>query len=178
MEHRLKPKIGILAEDTTDADCIKILVKRMSNDRVMSKGMGVGGGGNMLNTRKMTLFTKSLFAEECTHLLVVHDLDRNGLTNELNDENQLRAKLKKALVHNPITPKSIIVPIEEIEAWLLSDKEPYPQKISNPKNVLRKLNPNYRTSDNAKLAEEINIDDIAKKCPSFRPLKEFLKGIA
>ncbi|MDR2631862.1 MAG: DUF4276 family protein [Spirochaetaceae bacterium] len=178
MKHSPKPKIGIITEDKTDADCVKILVKRISNDRVVSKGMGVGGGGNMFNVKKMTRFTQSLFAAGCTHLLVVHDLDRNRTTNELNDEKQLRVRLENALIHNPITRKTIIVPIEELEAWLLSDQYPHPQTISNPKNELRKLNCNYRTSDNAKIAGKINIDDITQKCPSFIPLQEFLKSIA
>jgi hypothetical protein len=178
MANSSKPKIGILAEDKTDAACIEILAKRISKDRVVLKGLGVVVGGAMLNARKMTRFTQSLFAEGCTHLLVVHDLDRNTTTMELNDENQLRADLEKALEKNPITHKSIIVPIEELEAWLLSDKKPHPQKIINPKKELRKVNRNYRTSDNAKLAEKINIDHIAQKCPSFKPLQEFLTSIA
>jgi hypothetical protein len=178
MERSQKPKIGIIAEDETDVDCIKTLVTRMSDDRIVLKGMRIGRGGNMFDLRKMTRFTQSLSAEGCSYLLVVHDLDRDGITNELNDEKQLRARLEKALVQNPITRKTIIVPIEEIEAWLLSDKYPHPEKIPNPKKKLEKLDRNYRTSNNAKIARSINIDDIAQKCPSFRPLREFLKGIA
>jgi hypothetical protein len=177
MERSPKPKIGILAEDKTDVDCIKTLVNRMSDGRIVSKGMGIGRFGNMFDLRKMTRFTRSLSAEGCSYLLVVHDLDREGATNELNDERQLRAKLAAALVNNPITRKAIIVPIEEIEAWLLSDKYPHPEKIPNPKNVLKKLNRNHRPSDNAKLAEKIGIDVIVQKCPSFRPLPEFLNDI-
>jgi hypothetical protein len=140
--------------------------------------MGVGGGGNMFDARKMTRFAKSLLARGCSHLVVVHDLDRNGITGELNDEKQLRAKLAIALANNPIVSTSVIIPIEELEAWLLSEQHPRPQNISNPKNMLRRLDRNYRTSDNAKIARHINIADIAKKCPSFRPLEEFIKGIA
>jgi hypothetical protein len=109
---------------------------------------------------------------------VVHDLDRNKTTMELNDENQLRARLEKVLINNPITYKSIIIPIEELEAWLLSDRASNPEKIINPKNELRKLDRNYRTADNTKIAEKITIDHIARQCPSFKPLQEFLKTIA
>jgi hypothetical protein len=177
MEYNPKTKIGLLGEDTSDTDCIAALVTRLSKDRVALRGRGVGGGGNMFNVKKMTRFTKSLSDEGCSYLVVVHDLDRNRITSELNNETQLRARLEKALEHNPITGKTIIVPIEEIEAWLLSDKYPHPEKISNPKKILRNLDRNYRTSDNARIAGKINIDEITQKCPSFKPLQEFLKGI-
>jgi hypothetical protein len=178
MEYSPNPKLGIIGEDKTDANCIEILINRMSNGRITVKGLGAGGGGNMFDVRRMTRFTVSLSAEGCSYLVVAHDLDRNGTTNELNNEQQLRARLERALANNPIACKIIIVPIEELEAWLLSDTYPHPEKIPNPKKELKKLNRNYRPSDNARIAGEINIDNIAKKCPSFRPLQEFLKGIA
>ena len=177
MQYNPKTKVGILGENKTDTDCIAILISRL-NDRVISKGMGAGGGGNMFNARKMTAHTRSLFAAGCTHLLVVHDLDRDKTTNERNDEVRLRARLEKALVNNPITRNAIIVPIEEIEAWLLSAKCLHPEKIPAPKEKLKKLDRNHRASDNARIAGKINIDELAQKCPSFRPLQEFLKGIA
>jgi hypothetical protein len=170
-------KIGIIAEDDTDVKCLKILIKKIRPSIVL-KGIGVGGGGNMSNMRKMEQWTRSLYAESCHFLLVVHDLDRNGATNALNDKNELMNKLKNALAKNPITQHCIIIPIEELEAWLLSDKHLNPENIVNPKQYLKKANKNYRTSDNEWLATQIDIVQISAKCPSFLPLKKFIEVIS
>jgi hypothetical protein len=170
-----KAKLGIIMEDKADVACIKVLIEKITPGKYAIKGIGTKGGGKMFNAVKMTAWTRSFYAESCNLLLVIHDLDRDRITNELNDEKQLKANLETALANNPISKKCIVIPIEELEAWLLSDKYSHPQSIPNPKKELRKLNRNYLTSDNAKIAGRININDIAGKCPSFRPLQEFLK---
>jgi hypothetical protein len=177
MENKQPPHIGIIAEDDSDCKCLSILIKRITKN-IITKGYGVGGGGNMFNARKMERWTKSLYAENYRNLLIVHDLDRDGRTSMLNDRNILENRLKNALVNNPILQKKIIIPIEEIEAWLLSEDYPKPETIVNPKQKLRKANKNYRTADNEKIAQKIDIAQIAKKCPSFMPLKQFVESIS
>ncbi|GHU25302.1 hypothetical protein FACS1894164_14210 [Spirochaetia bacterium] len=109
--------IGIIVENDTDFQCLKILIKKIEPAKQFSlKRRVAGGGGNMFNILKMEQWTKSLHADNCHFLLIVHDLDRDGVTKELNDKNKLMDKLKNALEKNPINKICIVVPIEELEA--------------------------------------------------------------
>jgi hypothetical protein len=175
-----KVKIGIIGEDDTDVECLKVLIKKIKPDKFDSRGRGAGGGGNMFNERKMFQLSSSLSAGGCQYLIIVHDLDRDSTTNELNDLEKLRQRLKRAAQNSPIGNKCIVIPIEELEAWLLSsdDHIQNPQSFKRPKEYLKKMNRNYRTSDNAKIAEKIDISKIWEKCPSFRPFQDFIKNIA
>ncbi|GHT87563.1 hypothetical protein FACS1894137_15030 [Spirochaetia bacterium] len=101
MENKQSARIGIIAEDDSDCNCLSILIKRITPN-IASRRIGAGGGGNMYNARIMERWTKSLYAENYRHLLIVHDLDRDGRTGELNDKTALENRLKIALVNNPI----------------------------------------------------------------------------
>jgi hypothetical protein len=173
-----KIKIGIIGEDYTDVDCLKILINKIIADKFDVKGCNAGGCGSMFNEQEMVRLASTLSARGCQYLLVVRDLDRNSITNELNDLNDTTLKLKKAVKNSPIANKCIVIPIEELEAWLLSDRHKNPQSIIDPKRYFKKLDRNYRTSKNAKIAEKIDISLIWNRCPSFRPLQEFIKNIA
>jgi hypothetical protein len=172
------PRIGIIAEDLTDVDCLKILIQKIAVGKTpVLKGRGTNGGGNMLRIETMKKWIRSLYDEECRYLVVVHDLDRNTVSNELNNENELRAKVEKCLADSPISKKCIVIPIQELEAWLLSDISDRPQTVVNPKEQFKKKDRNYRTSDNAKIAKRMDVSLILSRCPSFRPLQNFIVGI-
>jgi hypothetical protein len=172
------PKIGVIAEDKSDIDCLKALICRICpENKPVVKGRGVGGGGNMFNPRTMHLWIQALAEDNCRYLIVVHDLDRDKNTGALNDENALRARLGQAINGCAIASRCVVVPIEEIEAWLLSDRIDKPQEVHDPKLEFTKRNRNWRSSNNAKLAQTIDIALIVQKCPSFRPLHTFVQGI-
>jgi hypothetical protein len=169
--------IGIIAEDKSDVTCLSVLIHKICPDKtIILQGRGMGGGGNMFNATKMLRQIQAMADDGCQHLVIIHDLDRND-TGELNDENNLRNRLQQTINGCKIVDKCIVIPIEEIEAWLLSEQYDHPQQVHNPKSILRKTNKNYKTSDNPKYAQKIDISLIAKKCPSFKPLQEFIMNL-
>jgi Domain of unknown function (DUF4276) len=126
--------------------------------------------------------------------IIVHDLDRNPENDALNDEVKLRKTLEAS--SSDVTNKCICIPIEEIEAWFWSDKEVVhhigqgkgnaranPHLISQPKEKLIELSkgenrkPRYSTNMNVELAEMLDLEICADRCPSFKDLVEFLKSL-
>ncbi len=102
------------------------------------------------------------------------------------------AKLKNKLI-------CILIPTEEIEAWILADmeaivkvfplfvppKQPFfnPEKEPDPKEKIKGLlnknkpRPLYMdTNDNKKIIEELDLDEVKKKCPSFVELVQFVEN--
>lgn len=124
--------IGIIAEDKSDVEVIEnILAKYVKRNQFSIKPWVGNGCGKLKN--KCDIWTQILFQRGCEHVLIFHDLDRN---DEKKLRNLLLEKVPKAKY-----PKSVIViPIEELEAWLLSDSAAIkttfnllkaPKKISN-----------------------------------------------
>lgn len=97
---------------------------------------------------------------------------------------------------------SIIIPVHELESWLLADTSAIhgvfsatartarlpadiasPEYIADPKRHLDKLiYASYKlryvnTIHNKKIAKNIDVDQIRYRCPSFRVLDTFIKGI-
>ena len=125
-------------------------------------------------------------------LILVHDLDTNKLE-------ELRAELKRTTKGHSFDHHLICIPIQEIEAWFLSDglalrdvcklkktpKMPIsPEKVVSPKEFLENLvykesNKGRRylnTKDNEKMALKISLVETERKCPSFKELSLFLRG--
>jgi hypothetical protein len=82
--------------------------------------------------------------------------------------------------------------VEEMEAWWWSDPNlvkrvgrgkgsavASPHLMTSPKEALQRLScdaggkPLYSTNDNPTLAEAVNLELCAKKCPSFASLRDF-----
>ena len=90
----------------------------------------------------------------------------------------------------------IIVPVQEIEAWILADIEAVtrvfpswlpaafagnPELIDDPKEHLERLSkatnkkPIYHHSThNRVVAEHLNLNKVRQRCPSFQPLVDFV----
>jgi Domain of unknown function (DUF4276) len=138
-------RVGVIAEDKSDVAVIKILVERL-RDAPISVSHFVGNGcGKIIG--KSAAWSKELARAGCKFLLVVHDLDRNNRID-------LEAKLRAAVSDSPILYSLILIPVQEIEAWLLSDEVAIskffnlknrlkrvadPEMIQNPKERLAKL---------------------------------------
>jgi hypothetical protein len=135
--------------------------------------------------------------EGCDAFIIVHDLDRNPKNNSLNDEKQLRDHLELSCSNINSIRKYICIPIEELEAWFWSDPEvvkyvgrgkgkahPNPHLIIKPKEELIKLSigenrkPRYSTNMNLELAEKLNLELCATRCPSFKNLLDFLQSLS
>jgi hypothetical protein len=180
-------KIGIIAEDISDIKVIKLLAKKLSGKSISSNHHVGKGCGPLKN--KTPGWCKSLNTKGCTKILVVHDRDRNCATN-------LRKSLEEILKCAPQANKVVVIPEEELEAWLLSDTEAiaralklrspldivhHPETIDSPKEYIR--DQVYKISNkkisyvnsvhNELIAKEINVDLITKKCPSFMLFENF-----
>jgi hypothetical protein len=182
---------GILGDDESDVETLKVLVRRLArNEALPVKTKGYGGCAKMLHkgAKQLALF-KSL---ECTRFIVCYDADGPD------------PKPKHDLVRARIVAPSgidkgvcIVIPVQEIEAWLLADIEcatkiftswkptpiTNPEQIPSPKEYLEKLSrdsrqrPRYsHAAHNEKMAKYIDLRKVSNKCSAFRVLAEFVTG--
>ncbi len=181
--------IGIIAEDRSDVDSTRVLINKITcNNRIGIKSF-VGKGCGKLK-KKCSAWAGQLKERGCYKLILIHDLDRNDIVD-------LRIKIDMAIYPCPINKYLICIPVQELEAWLLSDpdgikdamklrKAPkvkgLPENIDSPKEYLGKIIHIYsdgeiiyiNTKHNQKIAHALSIDK-AKRCPSFSPFHDFLQ---
>jgi hypothetical protein len=180
-------RIGIIAEDMSDVEVIKVLAKKISG-KAVSADQHVGKGCGPLKKKAMG-WCKSLLTKGCTIILMVHDRDRN-------DAAALRRQLESVLAGAPQAIKIVIIPEEELEAWLLSDTDAinkamklkkglkvvhHPETVPSPKEYIRDqtyLRSNKKVQyvnsvHNKIIASEIDISLIELRCPSFAPFQDF-----
>lgn len=182
----MSKKIGLIMEDKSDIEIIdQFLLKYLNkSDYTIKKFIG-NGCGKLKN--KCDSWTNNLFNMGCSCVIVFHDLDRNN-------EVQLRNDLSKKVPVKKFPKSLIVIPIEEIEAWLLSDenaiKEVFslkrvPKKIANtegvtsPKEFIRDMvwrlgKKRYlNTVHNKRIASKMSLDSL-KQCPSYIPFHDFV----
>jgi Domain of unknown function (DUF4276) len=180
-------KIGIIAEDFSDVEVIKILAKKLSS-KTFSYAHFVGKGCGPLQ-RKTPAWCKAFHAKGCSQVILVHDRDRNDLQT-------LKARLEQLFLSAPQRRKFVAIPNEELEAWLLSDVSAiktslnlrktlkvihHPESIPSPKEHIGKIvsassakaTRYVNTVHNKGIAENIDVSKIVSKCPSFREFREF-----
>jgi hypothetical protein len=181
--------IGIIAEDDSDFESVKILIRKIiAKDKIPFK-KAIGNGCGRLR-RKACSYTVDLENRGCDLVILFHDLDRNNYQN-------LKRELEKSLHRVSTVKKFICIPIEELEAWFLSDPEgiksalnlykapkvkKQPERIISPKEVLgefiylcsNKEKIYINTKHNEKISEHISIELVKQKCSSFKLLYEFL----
>lgn len=181
-------KIGIIAEDLTDFEAAKILIQRITNQERLGYKPKIGNGSGKIKS-KCLAWSNELHQKGCNLLIVIHDLDSNGLK-------ELKEQLSRCLKASNIKNRYICIPIEELEAWFLSDPEGIkkafklkrkpkvkglPETIRSPKECLRdhvfQCSENeiiYQTLHNALLAKNISLDIAKDRCPSFKEFFEFM----
>jgi hypothetical protein len=189
-----KLRIAVIAEDNTDCDAIKNIVRRVLGENVSTKTWASNGCSTL--RRKLSVKLSSLSDDGCNAFIVIHDLDRNPENGMLNDEAQLRRVLEKSASDINRSARHICIPIEELEAWFWSDPKVIeyigkgkgkssknPHLLAKPKEELIKLSrdekrrPRYSVNMNAELAEMLDLDLCAQRCESFRGLKQFLESL-
>lgn len=187
-----KDLIGVIAEDNSDVDCIKHLVRKIRSDSNFGFKKFVGQGCGKIS-RKANAWAKVLKTQGCSSLILIHDLDRNSKID-------LMGKLQSAINPSPIDNHLICIPVEEMEAWFLSDEDAFksvfsitkkcnlpkkPESVQSPKeyigDIVRKMTDSkvdyLNTKHNEKISEVISVDKIAEKCESFNELMQFVKKI-
>lgn len=114
-----------------------------------------------------------------------------------NDEQQLRTVLTDLLNMAQFQVKSVVIPVEELEAWLLSDERAIqaalrlhirpkpihrPEGVSSPKEYLagivrqcskQRLTQYVNTVHNKMIAEALTPAKLSK-CPSFGAYADFI----
>ena len=185
-------QIGIIAEDDSDVDCLKSFIKRILANKQVSFKKFVGQGCGKIS-KKAHAWAEIFKAQGCTSLILLHDLDRNNKTSLLK-------KLNESLLPSPIEKYLICIPIEELEAWLLSDANAIKQVFNINQNISLPANPEttnspkeflgkfvrketnkkvdyINTRHNLKIAEIIDISLIFDKCSTFQQFQNFIKTL-
>ena len=183
--------IGLIVEDNSDFKCLTTLISRTTGRDNISFKKVIGNGCGKIK-KKALAWSENLSLRGCNVLILVQDLDRNKLKTLKND-------LDTILKDSPISQKLVCIPVEELEAWLLSDKQALkktfslkrlpkvsgkPETIVSPKEKLRDQlyscsdkNVFYITKHNEKIAENISIKLMEQKCPSFKKLSNFINSL-
>lgn len=198
MASRNRLRIGILTEDPTDAETIGVLIRRIAATRGAAHGaLGLkarsGGGCAQLRQKAQAWMRQLVEIDECSALVLVHDLDRNPQNGQLRDEHELRRQL--ARIPAPVAPH-LCIPVEELEAWFFAcervlqeicrkpmSASPSPHTIASPKERLFELSrganrkPRHSTNDNPRYAELLELEACARRCPAFHELSEFIAGL-
>lgn len=183
---------AVLAEDRSDADALVVLVKRISgklNSHVGKKGFS--GCGELC--RKAGSHIADFASQGVTHFIICHDSDGN-------DPAAIRQKVL-AGIEAKFALKGyhhkIVVPIQELEAWIIADdiaiskviptlsigEVKQPETINSPKEWLisasraGRSRPLYSpTTFNHQVVRHLDIAKVEKKCSSFRELATFIRG--
>ena len=181
---------GILGEHKSDAATLKVLVRRLLNNSSLKiKAKGFDGASEMLKKGAKELrLLKNL---GCKRFIICHDADGPNPSDSKEKVQELILKPSK-IDENCC----VVVPVQEIESWILADIKAVtnifsgwrPQEIANPesrnspKEHLRSLSrqdnkgkPRYdNTTHNEKLAKYLDLAIVREKCPSFKPLVDFV----
>ena len=183
-------KIGIIAEESSDVDVLYELTCKLIMESSFSFKKFVGHGCGKLR-KKCTSWAENLLRRGCSHLVIIHDLDNNN-------EEELRDELTCLVQNVCFDGYIILIPIREIEAWLLTDanalkavfKMPKlprlpssPEILIDPKEKLRDIvwkNSRRRylnTIHNRQIAAESKISKM-NVCRSFQPFPKFIRTYA
>lgn len=183
-------RIGVIAEELNDVEVLYELTCKLVPENSFSFSKFVGHGSGTLR-RKCRAWARNLVERGCTHLVVLHDLDRC-------DEASLRDELLATIADLPFRGSVILIPVEEIEAWLLSDAEALqstfhmrrrpripasPERVPSPKEYIRVLvwkscRKRYvHTIHNRRVARELRVERLVV-CPSFNPYPPFVEALA
>ncbi len=182
-------RIGVIAEDISDIDVVKALLLKLITRNSFCVRHFVGDGCGKLRN-KCHAWANQLRLMGCSSLLFVHDLDRHRVE-------QLRRDLVEALSPCPIAKNAIVIPVEEIEAWLMSDSEAIkrvfslkrapnltgnPESIVSPKEKLESLvwrlsgkrRRYINTVHNAEIAKLTAISSL-RRCSAFHEFERFVR---
>lgn len=181
--------LAVLAETDSDVEVLVAIIRKLlENPRLPIKKKGFNNCSELKRkgARVMRMFAKA----GVDRFIICHDADS---PNPAGAFHQVESRIVKAAGLK--TPACIIIPVEEIEAWLISDElaisrviptfklrpENRPEGISSPKEWLERKSrgagskPKYiHNIHNQIVARHLRLDLVSQKCPSFRVLTKFV----
>ena len=181
--------IGLIVEDNSDFNSFKIIISRVIKKSNLTFKKAIGNGCGKMK-RKAVSYANLLSKKGCELIILVHDLDRNNLT-------QLRNELNQLINSSQAKYNFVCIPIEEIEGWFLGDPEGIrdvfdlnrtpkvsgkPELVASPKEKLEdfvylcsnKSKIYLNTKHNDLLSANLDLEKIRSKCNSFKELEEFI----
>jgi hypothetical protein len=183
---------AVLGEHDSDARTLRVLILRLAkNDRLPVKPWGFGGGPSLLKGGARQLNT--FYDLHYRRFVIAYDSDGH-------DPEARRAEVIQRIIEPSVVVEGhcVIVPVQEIEAWILADLtavtkvfsswrpnqiEGNPEAINSPKEYLKRLSrdsnkrPRYDPgTHNERVAKFLDFNVLRQRCPSFRPLSEFVTG--
>lgn len=186
---------AVLAEDKSDVECLKVLIRRIANDESLKiAGKGFKGCAKMLDDGWKDL--EKLQDKNYDKFIICYDRDKDR--SQKRYEEVITKIIKPAKINKNKNKICILIPTEEIEAWILADIQAVsavitswnptenfstPEAVINPKEKLthlsqiRKSKPLYgHATHNPKILKKVDLDIVKKKCPSFRVLANFIEN--
>src|ERR1043166_1036454 len=139
-------RIGVIAEEANDIDVLYELTSKVIRSNTFSFGRFVGHGCGKLR-RKGGAWAQDLVDRGCSSVVIIHDLDNR-------EELELRCVLEEQIRDLGVRNSIVLIPIEEIEAWLLADSDAlrsvfrmrrtprvpaHPETIRGPKEYLGEI---------------------------------------
>jgi Domain of unknown function (DUF4276) len=179
-------KIGVIAEQKNDVEVLEALTSKVISENSFAFKHFVGHGCGKLRS-KCGAWANALLQRGCTCLVVLHDLDDR-------QEQELRTSLEASISNVSFSHSIVIIPIEELEAWLLCDaaalkhvfnmqrkpKVPAnPEDTPSPKEFLTQLIARHsktkylNTVHNHKIAAQMELSTLTR-CPSFERYPAFV----
>ena len=182
-------RFAVFAEDETDAVVLQTIIRKLlGNDRAHVPKKGFRGKGNLLKDIPLEILSYAI--KGATHFVICQDSDGETPAQvKTRISNKLSRRSHNHLIY------FVAVPVQELEAWLIADEEAIrkaipsfvlkpqanPEMIPNPKEWLirrsriNSARPLYAPATyNQKVALHLDLEKVAKKCPSFSELKEFV----
>ena len=181
-------RVGVIAEDDSDVDILIELTCKVRRRSEFSIRRRIGHGSGRLR-KKCSAWAVNLVQGGCERLVVLHDLDEGN-------EKELRAVLEQKMAGCGARHQIILIPIREIEAWLLCDPQAlasvfgmhrlpkikfHPERIMRPKETLRDIVMRYSHKryvsaiHNKRIAAAAELSKV-NRCSSFRPYPVFIGG--
>lgn len=181
---------AILAEDRSDANSLANLVKRIGQieSRIMRKGFS--GCGELC--RKASAHILNFADQGATHFIICQDSDGH---DPVQIRNSICQTIERKINLNEYD-HLIVVPVQELEAWLIADesalqkvipsfklqKVNHPETIQSPKEWLIQKSRTGRSkplyspvTHNEKVSAHLDIDTVKSKCNSFSELVAFVE---
>lgn len=176
LERLLMPTIGLIVEGAYDEVAIPVLLKRCRNGvKVITRKCRGSVTGKFLG-----LLAELGQSHRTDKVLIVSDADGR-------EPRTVLSAIQRRLVGNYRFIVTPLIIVEMLEAWLIADPEAletilgvktsfvHPERIRDPKAELRRLfaqRSAYTPEIARRIAEEIDLELLARRCPKFLVFRE------